>query len=356
MNKMKTRLLIIFGVIAFGISPVFAAEDVFHGTSNFELIPSEITRGIPTTFEIKFQYTSGPWSLSELSPVIKIIPEKASSKIHLDIANTEVQKNTIARIPVTITADYDIEYKKIFLSVSFEGNGLHDVPFKSGWNDSISFDIAPKDQVGTLVDYEIIEWNDFENEFEGNAAIFKNNLAGLGILEAGTEYYVIQKAEFRASTFGDKDTRVNATIGYAIQPGDQMLRPPMHENATDTEHEEFSMKMHKQSIEFPKQSPIADSYDFVVDIENPFYIKFPFVIEESGQYTRQYYKTTHIFEGPSSSGMGGLVVVDKFSKAVDENGLCKNDDYRRLIKHDYSTVACVDGLSAFKLIGRGWGI
>ena len=36
----KGRLLIIFGVIAFGISPIFAAEDVFHGTSNFELIGS----------------------------------------------------------------------------------------------------------------------------------------------------------------------------------------------------------------------------------------------------------------------------------------------------------------------------
>ncbi len=53
---------------------------------------------------------------------------------------------------------------------------------------------------------------------------------------------------------------------------------------------------------------------------------------------------------------GADAVVEKFSKAVGENGICKNDNFRRLIKHDYSTVACVDDLSAFKLIGRGWGI
>ena len=102
--------------------------------------------------------------------------------------------------------------------------------------------------------YEIISWDDFEHEFEGNAAIFKNNLPGLGIIEAKTEYYIVQKAEFTASSFGDKDTRVDATIGYAIKKGDHMLHPPMHENATDAEHEEFSMKMQKHHPETQKNN------------------------------------------------------------------------------------------------------
>jgi hypothetical protein len=204
--------------------------------------------------------------------------------------------------------------------------------------------------------YTIIKWDDFEYEFVGDAAIFKNDLTQISILEAGKEYYVIQKAEFQASSFGDKDTRVNATIGYAIQPGDQMLRPPIHENATNAEHEEFMQKINKQSEEFPQQSTLRNSYDFIVYVENPFYIKFPFVIDESGQYTSQFYKKTYVFEGPTGSEMGGLVVVDKFSKAVNENAECKNDEYRRLIKHDYSTVVCVDFSSALKLIERGWGI
>ena len=354
---MKTRFLIIIASVGLLVSiPNAFASESFYGTSSFESVPSEISLHFPSTFEIKFQYTAGPWSLSDLVPVIEVIPENAASKIQLDFEPTHIQKNSIARIPVTITVDRTIEYEKVFLSVSFEGNGLNNVSFKSGWNDYLILSLGPRDEIGHIVDYEIISWDDFEYEFQGNAAIFKNNLAGLGILESGQEYYIAQKADFKASSFGDKDTKVAATIGYAIQPGDQMLHPPMHENVTNADHEEFSMKIQKQSKEFPKQSKIKNSYDFVVDIENPFYIKFPFVIDESGQYTRQFYKTTHVFEGPGSSGMGSLVVVDKFSKAVDKNGVCKNDNFRRLIKHDYSTVACVDGLSAFKLIGRGWGI
>ena len=208
----------------------------------------------------------------------------------------------------------------------------------------------------SVQNYTIIKWGDFEYEFQGDATMVTNNMTQISILEEGKEYYVIQKAEFQTSSFGDRDTRVNATIGFAIQPEDQMLRPPMYENATDAEHEEFMKKAQKQGEEFPHQSSIANSYDFVVDIENPFYIKFPIILDESGQYTRQFYKKTHIFEGPASSEMGGIVVVDKFSKAVDESSQCKNDDLRRLIKHDYSTVACVNFSSALKLIEREWGI
>ena len=123
--------------------------------------------------------------------------------------------------------------------------------------------------------YEIIPWDDFEYEFIGKGAIFKNDLPGLAILEAGTQYFVIVKAEFTESSFGDKPTAVDATVGYAIMKGDHIPRPPMHENATEEEHMEFSMKHQKLIEEFPKQSAIEDSYDFVVDVKNPFYIKFP---------------------------------------------------------------------------------
>lgn len=204
--------------------------------------------------------------------------------------------------------------------------------------------------------YTLMNWNDFEYEFREDAAILKNNVPGISILESGTEYYVIQKAEFKASKFGDKDTRVNATVGFAIQKGDVMIRPPMGENVTEAEHRTFALQSQKQNEEFAQQSTIGNSYDFVVDIQNPFYIKFPIVLEESGQYSRQFYKKPHIFEGPASYAMGGLTVVDKFSKAVSEDSQCKNDSLRRLIKHDYSTVVCVDGSSARKLIDRGWGL
>ena len=59
---MKSRLLIILASIGLLISiPTTFASESFYGTSSFEGVPSEIPRGVPTTFEIKFQYTVGPW-------------------------------------------------------------------------------------------------------------------------------------------------------------------------------------------------------------------------------------------------------------------------------------------------------
>lgn len=209
-----------------------------------------------------------------------------------------------------------------------------------------------------IANHTIIPWNDYsEYTFEDDAIIIRDNLGGLGILETNTEYYVIQRADFEAENFGNKDTKVNATIGFAIRPGDQIIHPPRGENVTEEDHIEFNLQMLEQNEEFSKQRDvIGGSYDFVVDLENPFYIKFPFTIEESGQHTRQFYKKTHIFEGPASYGMGGLVVVDKFSKAVDANGICNNDEFRHIIKHDYSTMVCVDSQTISILKNRGWAL
>ena len=210
-------------------------------------------------------------------------------------------------------------------------------------------------QVDGLKDIEIIPWDNFEYDFLGNAAIIKNKIPGISILEAGTEYYVIQKAEFEKSEFWERNTNVNVTIGFGIQKG-EIPTPPIGENVTDADHQAFVIQMKKLHEEIAQQSMIGNSYDFIVDVENPFYIKFPFVMEESGKYTTQFYKKTYVVEGLEDYSIGGLTVVDKFSKAVNEDSQCKNENLRPLIKHDYSTIACVDNSTASKLIDRGWGI
>lgn len=149
--------VILLILIGFVIPQAFGSES-FYGTSSFESVPSEISRHFPSTFEIKFQYTAGPWSLSDLVPVIEISPENTSSQVHLDFEPTGVQKNSIARIPVTITVDPTMEYEKIFLSISFEGNGSNDVPFKSGWSDSLILYIGPRDEIGFLVESKVTEY------------------------------------------------------------------------------------------------------------------------------------------------------------------------------------------------------
>jgi len=206
----------------------------------------------------------------------------------------------------------------------------------------------------------VIPWNDFDFSDLGyddrtEYGIFTDNMTQVSILQAGKEYHIIQKVEFQAKDLKNA-TNVKATVGYAIQQGDKMIRPPMGENVTDAEHQVFASQIPQRNLEFSQSSAIRNSFDFIVDVENPFYIKFPIQINESGQYTRQYYKITHMFEGPSGFGMGGLVVVDKYSKAVDENGRCKNENFRLLIKHDYSNLVCVNPENALKLKEIGWAL
>jgi hypothetical protein len=209
---------------------------------------------------------------------------------------------------------------------------------------------------GIFVDYEIIPWGDFEYDFNNDAQIFTKNMTPRSIVVAGEQFFVIQKVDFSDDNFA-KNSTFNAVVGYALQKGDNLIPFPKGENVTDADHQEFSQKNRKLNNEFYQESEIAKSFEFVVDPEKPFFVKSSLTIQESGLYTHQFYKKLKFSPDVSNSNMGSTAVVEKLSKAIDEeNGVCKNDDFRRLIKHDYSTLVCVDSETAWKLIGRGWGI
>ena len=351
---MKTRVLIIFVSVGLLVSiPNAFASESFHGTSSFENVPAEISRHFPSTFDIKLQYTIGPWGLDELIPVIEISPENAKSHVNLDFEPIPVYKNSIGRIPVTITLDPDIDYDKIFLSVSFEGNTTQNV-YKSGWTDSLILSIGPRDVVSRQVDYEKISWMDFSQN-DRTVIYTKDTMTPLSILEKGQQYSIVQKVDFSDDNFAENST-FSAVVGYAYQKGDKMIHPPRGENVTDAEHREFAENNWKLNDEFYQHSEIAKSFEFKITVEKPFYVKSSLAFDEPGLYTHQYYKKLKNSPAILSSNMGSLTVVDKFSKAVGEDGICKNDDFRRLIKHDYSTLVCVDSDTAWKLIGRGWGL
>ena len=170
----------------------------------------------------------------------------------------------------------------------------------------------------------IIEWNDLQHEISNRGQIFTENMVPRSTLEAGKEHYIILPVDFSDDNFA-KNSTFSVVVGYAIQKGDKMIPFPKGENIPDAEHQEFAEKTRKQRIEFSQESEIAKSFEFVIDPENPFYVKSSLVIEESGKYTRQYYKKLKFSPSIISSNMGGLAVLDKFSKAIDENGRCKND-------------------------------
>ncbi len=140
---MKYFVISLFLISFVGFSPqaFSAGENFFYGTATFERLPTTIISNTPAEFEIKFQYTAGSYVLENLTLIIEVSPESAKSKVHFDVEPVSVYQNDIARIPVTMTVDPSIEHEKIFLSISYVGIDLHDVPFKSSWSDSIIFDI-----------------------------------------------------------------------------------------------------------------------------------------------------------------------------------------------------------------------
>ena len=47
-------------------------------------------------------------------------------------------------------------------------------------------------------------------------------------------------------------------------------------------------------------------------------------------------------------------VVGEYSKAADEHGNCKNDELSRVIRPDFSSIACVYDSTRAELVKRGW--
>lgn len=157
--KYLVIFLILIGFVGFIIPQVFGtSENLFSGTAIFERLPVTISPNTEAKFEIKFQYPEGSYSLSNVTAIVDITPQGATSFVHFNAEPFDVYQNSIARIPVTISIDPDIEYEKIFLNISYIGTGINDVQFKSSWSDSLIFDIAPKDLTFTELpssqDYE----------------------------------------------------------------------------------------------------------------------------------------------------------------------------------------------------------
>jgi len=145
---MKTRLLII---LAIGMSGLLApsafgiTEELIQGSSSLELLPTEITTGKPASFEIKFQYTEGPYALDNFIPVFEINPASVKPHVKIDVKSTEVAQGQIIRIPVTLTIDPKIEHEKVYLSISFTGDHFSsrsDATYKSAWIESAIIDIV----------------------------------------------------------------------------------------------------------------------------------------------------------------------------------------------------------------------
>ena len=352
LHKLLT-LLAFAGLV--GLIPSVFASESFHGSSSFENAPSELTPGESAKFEIKLRYTEGPYAISNLSSLIVVSPASAAPMVLVEAQPLEgITQGQVVRIPVTLTLNPNIEHEKIFLSVSFSGNHFSsrsDAFYKSSWTDSISFDVAPKDQIHIPADYEIIPWGQLE--VKNDAAKFTKNMIPQSIVNAGEPFFVVQKMDFTDDNFAANST-FDAIIGYAFTKGDRTISPPKGENVTREELEEFGHFIQQQHTRFYQSSDFEKSFEFTVNSEEPFLVKSSFVLPEPGKYTHQFYKKLKNSPATTGSNIGGTIVVEKFSKAMNDGGICNNNNHRILIKYDYSMVSCVTKDTALKLIERGW--
>jgi len=86
----------------------------------------------------------------------------------------------------------------------------------------------------------------------------------------------------------------------------------------------------------------------------PIIVNFTVAFDKPGVYRYSFFEHTIEPGKAGGSSGGGYHVVSKYSKAIDQNGSCKNTKLIPLVKHDFSTLVCVTAETHHELITRGW--
>ena len=114
-----------------------ASELLFYGKSSFK-IPDVMYQEEKTKFSINLLYEKGPYTLTELKPVIDVYPESAASHVSIETKPIDIFLNPISSVTIhgIITVDSTIPADQIFLTSYFMAKDTRGTPYKSSWNDS----------------------------------------------------------------------------------------------------------------------------------------------------------------------------------------------------------------------------
>lgn len=139
----------------------------------------------------------------------------------------------------------------------------------------------------------------------------------------------------------------NATmyVGY----GFNLVEKVPHRYSPDESPQETRShtKVHHISQSGDSKTIQTGQYDF------PIIVNFTTSFEKPGFYNFRYYEN-QADGGGGSSGSGLHHVVSGYSKAINDNGMCKNTELGPLAKHDFSTLICVTPETGHELITQGW--
>jgi len=145
----------------------------------------------------------------------------------------------------------------------------------------------------------------------------------------------------------DKSQYENSTvtIGYGFNLVDRIP------NRLDADSEKPFMgfeSTHSTSGNRDSKTIKTSQYEF------PIIVNFTMAFEKPGVHNYSFFE--HMTEPGRSAGSSGgaYFVVSNYSKAIDEDGTCKNPELSPLAKHDFSTLVCVTNDTRHELITRGW--
>jgi len=106
---------------------------------------------------------------------------------------------------------------------------------------------------------------------------------------------------------------------------------------------------HSTSAMRDSQTIQTSQHDF------PIIVNFTVAFERPGVHHYSFFEHTIEPQGSAGSFGGGYHIVSQYSKAIGEDGGCKNPELLTLAKHDFSTLVCVKAETHHELITRGWG-
>ncbi len=112
-------------------------ENVIYGSSLFEKLPN-IEAGNTTEFRIKLFYKSGPYTITELIPIIDIYPQSMSHYLTIKTETTSDYLHPISSVIVkgNMTASHDIPAGKVSLVYYFSAKDVLGNSYRSSWNES----------------------------------------------------------------------------------------------------------------------------------------------------------------------------------------------------------------------------
>jgi len=179
-----------------------------------------------------------------------------------------------------------------------------------------------------------------ELEISQMTGIFNSQMNMIRFPVVGEEYHlqVVLREESQYS-----NSSVN--VGYGFNHVDRIPNKLTEDSAKPFMGFEST---HSTSGKRDSKTIETNQYEF------PIIVNFTVSFEKKGVYQYSFFERSIDPGGSGGSHGGGYLVVAKYSKAIGENGGCKNPELLTLPKHDFSTLVCVTAETHHDLITRGW--